>query len=174
MGSRSRGRNTTRSSRPSGALTWRAYRRPGRRSSVAMQAAETTWANTESASSPTTRPRSSRGRRRNARCSRGEGDLLAAKAAIFPRRIKAARITWPTSIPEEARPPSPDCTLAGSSKHRVPHLRSPIRIAGSCFQSIRYCATVFGAWEETSGESRLTAHLDLVVGAAAPVAEGVP
>ena len=178
MGSRStRGRNATRSSRPSGALTWRAYRRPGRRSPAAMHAAETTWANTESASSPTTRPRSSRGRRRNARCSRGGRRFARGEsrhippahqareryAADFdPRRgttslpgLHPGRVSDASSALSEV--PDSDCRLMLSINTHNTQL---------CF---RLCA-----WDETSGEPWLTAHLDLVVGAAAPVADGVP
>ncbi len=46
-------------------------------------------------------------------------------------------------------------TLAGSPTHRAPFLKSPIWTVGSRFRSIRKSVTVFGAWEESSGKSRL-------------------
>ncbi len=52
------------------------------------------------------------------------------------------------------RPLTRECALAGSRKHRVPHPRWPIRVGWSRFRSMLDCATVFGAWEDSSGKSR--------------------
>jgi hypothetical protein len=70
-------------------------------------------------------------------------------AAGLNRRVPGSR-----HLPNE-RLQIPDCTLAGSPTHRASYLKSPIWIVGSRFRSIRSCATVFGAWEEPSGKSRL-------------------
>ncbi len=67
------------------------------------------------------------------------------------RRVRGSR-----HLPNE-RLQIADCTLAGSPTHRVPYLKTPIWIVGARFRSIRDCVTVFGAWEEPSGKSRLNA-----------------
>jgi hypothetical protein len=86
---------------------------------------------------------------------------------MTPRIIAAAglnrRALGFRHLPNE-RLQIPDCTLAGSPTHRAPYLKSPIRIVGSRFGSIRNCATVFGAWEEPSGKSRSRTAEGLVPG----------
>ncbi|MCZ6717557.1 MAG: hypothetical protein O6944_00120, partial [Gammaproteobacteria bacterium] len=50
---------------------------------------------------------------------------------------------------------APDCAVAGSQAHRVPHPKPPIRVDWSRFRSKHKCATVFGGWEESSGKSQI-------------------
>ena len=81
-----------------------------------------------------------------------------ARADITPCVIAAAglnrRVPGSRHLPNELHQ-IPDCTLAGSPTHRAPYLKSSIWVVGSHFRSIRNFATVFGAWEEPSGKSRM-------------------
>ena len=69
------------------------------------------------------------------------------------RQFRLAAIARPRALRRSAQ--IPDCTLAGSQTHRAPDPKSQNWIVGSRFRSMRYCPTVFGAWEEPSGKSLL-------------------
>ena len=81
-----------------------------------------------------------------------------ASTDMTPRVIAAIRLN--RRAPESRRLPSDDnlasaCAFAGSEWHRVPDRRSPIRVEWSTFRSIRDRVTVFAAWAESTGKSRI-------------------
>ena len=82
-----------------------------------------------------------------------------ASADMTPRVVAAVGLNWRAldylHLPD-GRLLAPDCALAGSRARRLAQRRPSICSTWSRFRSMPNYATVFGAWEESSGKSRLT------------------
>ncbi len=92
--------------------------------------------------------------RRPATTARADMTPCVIAAAGLNRRVPGSR-----HLPNE-RLQIPDCTLAGSPTHRAPYLKTPIWIVDSRMRQKRNCASVFGAWMEPPGKSRLSGDVD--------------